>query len=114
MITPCGTTVLIEVEPVDETFENSTIVRPTKDTKREFGGRDIGRILAFGPYCYKDFKLDGKALEPEQWGCKVGDLVEFNRYDGKVPRLAEKDDRYKNYRLISDNDILAVYEDAQP
>ena len=111
MISPCGTTVLIEVEPVEETFEGSSvIVRPMKDTKREFGGRDIGRIIAFGPFCYKDFKIT-----PEQWGCKVGDLVEFNRYDGKVPRLAEKNDKYKGYRLISDNDILAVYsEEAAP
>lgn len=104
MISPCGTTVLVEVEPVEETYEGSSIVRPHNETKREKGGRDIGRIIAFGPYCYQDWKIT-----PEQWGCKVGDLVEFNRYDGKVPRLAEVNKQYENYRLISDNDIIAVY-----
>jgi co-chaperonin GroES (HSP10) len=105
MIKPTGTCVLIEVEPVEEKSSGGIVIASKSELKREFGGRDIGRVLAFGPYCYKDF-----GLTPEGWGVKVGDLVEFNRYDGKIPRLAEKDEKYKNYRLITDNDILAVYE----
>lgn len=106
MIIPCGTTVLVEIEPVEDTYEGSIIKRPMHETKREVGGRDIGKVISFGPYCYKDFGLD-----PEGWGVQVGDLVEFMRYDGKTPRLAEKDERYKNYRLINDNDIKAVYKE---
>lgn len=108
MIKPCGCCVLIEVEPVENTYEGTSLLRPTHETKREFGGRDIGKIISIGPLAFKS--LDG-CTSAEDWGVKIGDMVEFNRYDGKVPRLSEKDEKYKNYRLIHDNDILAVYEE---
>ena len=104
-IIPCGTSILIEIIPVEETYEGSMIQRPKSETKREHGGRDVGKIVSFGPYCYKDFKTDAKG-----WGAVEGDIVEFARYDGKIPRIAELFDKYKNYRLINDNDIKAVYK----
>lgn len=107
MIKPCGTTVLVEVIPVEAKSKGGIIMHSETSLRREFGGRDIGRVIAFGPLCYKDFNIDS-----EGWGAKVGDLVEFNRYDGKVSGFAEDNEKYKNYRLISDNDIIAV-EDGE-
>lgn len=104
-IRPAGYYILVEVEPVEETHENSNIIMVQDERKREAGGRDIGTIIEFGPICFQGY-ADCKG--PADWGVKVGDKVEFNRYDGKTPRLAEIDPELANYRIINDNDIIAV------
>jgi co-chaperonin GroES (HSP10) len=107
-IRPTGFTILVEVEARDKTFQGSSIVMPGGTSEREFGGREVGKIIEFGPVCFKGFEgCDGH----EDWGCKVGDTVEFNRYDGKKPALAEIDESLSNFRLINDSDIKAVLED---
>ncbi len=107
-IKPAGYFVLIEVEPVEETFANSSIVMADDLRKREQGGRDIGTVVSFGPLAFKGFE---GCESPEDWGVKVGDKVEFNRYDGKTPRVAELDKTLANLKIIKDNDIIAIVED---
>ena len=106
---PVGHYVLIDVAPVEEKSAGGIIMNSQEDIERETKGRDIGRIIDFGPIAYKGF---GGCTCPADWGVKVGDLVEFNRYDGKIPRLAEERKEYKHYRYINDNDIIAVLEEA--
>ena len=106
-IRPTGYYILVEVEAVEETHENSSIIMIQDEQKREAGGRDIGTIVEFGPICFQGY-ADCKT--PKDWGCKVGDKVEFNRYDGKTPRLAESNPELANLRIINDNDIIAVME----
>ena len=107
-IKPTGYYVLVEIEPVEETFSNSSIVMPEDQRKREVGGRDIGKIIAFGPTAYKGF--EGCQL-PSDWGASIGDMVEFNRYDGKESRAAEIDKSLTNIRYIKDSDIIGVLTD---
>lgn len=118
-IKPCGPVVIVEVVPVDDKYEGTTIVRPTIETKREHGGRDIGYVRAIGPTAYSSLAGCESA---EHWGVKIGDLVEFNRYDGKIPRGSElyekiivegKEIESKNLRLVHDNDIIASYGATQ-
>ena len=107
-IKPTGFTVLVQVEERDKTFQGSSIVMPGGTSDREFGGREVGKIIKFGPVCFQGFEgCEG----PADWGCKEGDIVEFNRYDGKKPALAENDESLANFRLINDSDIKAVLED---
>lgn len=106
-IKPCGHWVLIEVTPVEEK-SGGGILLPADQVKKEQGGRDIGKVVDIGPIAYKS--LSG-CNGPHDWGVKVGDSVEFRRYDGKVPRLAEDNESLKNLRLIQDNDIIAVMEE---
>lgn len=106
-IKPAGYYVLVEVEPRSKTYENSVIEMAVDDQKREHGGRDVGKIIAFGPIAFKGFE---NCEGPEDWGVSVGDMVEFGRYDGKIPRHAEVDESCKNLRILIDNDILAVVE----
>ena len=106
-IRPAGHYVLVEVEPVEETSEGGIVIQTEDSMTREQGGRDIGTIIEFGPIAYKGF---ADCHGPRQWGVKEGDKVEFSRYDGKVPRLAEDNPDYANLRLICDNDIIAVME----
>ncbi len=102
---PCGYYILVEVEPMAETHEGTAIIMVQDERQREHGGRDIGRIKEIGPIAFKGFD---NCKGPEDWGVKKGDLVEFNRYDGKIPRVAEINEDFKNYRVVLDNDIIAV------
>lgn len=106
-IKPKGYFVLVEIEPVEETYANSSIVMPETYHKKEVGGRDIGTIISFGPTAFKGFE---GCDSPEDWGVKVGDKVEFNRYDGKTPRIGEIDQELANMRIIRDSDIIAGLE----
>jgi co-chaperonin GroES (HSP10) len=107
-IRPAGHYALVEVEPVEETTESGIVYRTQNEIEREHGGRDIGRVVAFGPLAYKGF---AHAESPEDWGVAIGDKVEFRRYDGKESRWAEYDESLKNLRYINDNDIIGVIED---
>ena len=107
-IKPTGYYVLVEVDVVEETHDNSRILMVQDERKREHGGRDIGTIRAFGPIAFKGYEGCEK---PEDLGCTIGDRVEFNRYDGKVPTLAESKPELANFRYINDNDIIAVMEE---
>lgn len=106
-IRPAGYFVLVEVEPIDETYQGTGILMPKGEQNREHGGRDIGKIISFGPLAFKGFD---NCTGPEDWGVKEGDMVEFKRYDGKVPRFGELNEEFKNYRILIDNNILAVVE----
>jgi co-chaperonin GroES (HSP10) len=106
-IRPAGHWVLVEIEPVEDKSAGG-IVLPSEQVKKEHAGRDIGRVVSFGPIAYRSFV---GCERPEDWGVKEGNLVEFRRYDGKMPRLAEKEESLKNYRLVQDNDIIAVMEE---
>ena len=107
-IKPTGYFVLVEVVKVDETHEGTSIIMVSDEHKRETGGRDIAHVKAFGPIAYKGYE---GCDSHKDWGVDVGDLVEFNRYDGKVPRHAETNEELKNLRLIIDSDIIAVVEE---
>lgn len=109
-INPCGHRVLVKVKPVEEKTEGG-IYLPEDLKRKELTGRDLGNVVAFGPTAYRGLSsCDGG---PEEWGVKVGDTVEFNRYDGKVPRYGEINEEYKNFRILNDSDILAVITDEE-
>jgi len=106
-IRPTGYHVLVKVDPVDEKIKGSSLYMPKNEAKREHVGRDVGVIVEFGLRCYEGYE---GCKSPADWGVKVGDRVEFRRYDGKVPRYAEEDESLKDFRLINDGDIIAVLE----
>ena len=79
------------------------------ENEREKNGHDVGVIRSFGPTCFTGFKgIDESgdvAQRAKDYGVKIGDKVEFNRYDGKTPRNRE----FKDFRLIQDEHIVGVY-----
>ena len=107
MYRPCGYFVLVKMDEVDDKIKEGALAGFVTSTKsehvREQEGYAIGTIMAFGPTAFKGFE---GCESPKDWGCEVGDRVEFNRYDGKKC-LA---DGFENYRLISDQNIVAVLE----
>lgn len=107
-IRPKGPYVLIEIPPVEEISPGGIVTKTASVMKREHDGRDIGTIIELGPQAFKS--LDG-CNSPEEWGVKEGDFVEFHRYDGKIPRLAEDREEFQRYRLILDKQIIAAMEE---
>ena len=91
-VRPLGHHVLIEIIPVSFKSSGGIILTTEKETERERKGRDLAKIVAFGPTCYQGF-ADCKG--PEDWGVSVGDTVELSgRYDGKFSSVHEYDSKY--------------------
>ena len=105
-VKPLGHHVLIEIIPVNFKSSGGIILSTETENERERKGRDLAKIVAFGPTCYQGF-ADCKS--PEDWGVSIGDTVELSgRYDGKFSSVHEYDSKYKNLRYVSDSDIIGV------
>lgn len=108
-VKPLGHKVLIEVMPVQFKSRGGIIIVSENEKKREKKGREIGRILAFGPTAYLGF---AGCDSPEDWGVKVGDVVELGgRYDGKHSAVVECDNKYESIRYVNDSEIIGVFSD---
>lgn len=109
---PTGYYILVKMEEIELTSEGGIIIATKEENQREQAGHDIGIISAIGPTAWTGFQgCDAETAEGRaaQWGCKVGDKVEFSRYDGKVPRYEE----FQNYRIIQDAHIIGVIEERE-
>ena len=105
-VRPLGHHVLIEVVPVSFKSTGGIILQTETENERERKGRDLAKIIAFGPTAYKGFS---GCESPKDWGVEVGDTVELTgRYDGKFSSVHEFDKKYNNLRYVSDSDIIGV------
>ena len=111
MLKPTGYYVRVSVEVVEQVSAGGIIKATNIEHTREQDGHDVGVLEALGPTAYSGFQgVDDKAGVTEraaQYGLKIGDKVQFNRYDGKVPRHQEEG----NYRIIQDQHIIGVYDE---
>ena len=104
----CGYYVLIEI-PEKPEVKDSLIIMPTGHEESEISNSDVGVVRSIGPSAYSGMAaIDGKTGEDRaaQWGVKMGDKVEFTRYDGKRPST----EGYENFRFIQDQHIITVIE----
>ena len=82
------------------------ILNSNDEAERERKGRDLARIIAFGPTAFKGY---AGCESPADWGVKDGDIVELStRYDGKFSRAGEYGKQYENYRYVNDQDIMGL------
>ena len=111
-IKPCGAHLLIQLEEVKETNDGSIIIKHTKtQQEREQEGKNMGRVVALGPFLHADwdgFKSDDPKEKAKEWGYELGDLVCFARYDGIKYDLPN----CENYRLIHSSSILGKVEES--
>lgn len=108
-VRPLGFHVLIEVVPIKFQSAGGIALFSKEEEERENGGRDLGKIIAFGPTAYKGFE---GCNSPEDWGVKVGDTVELKgRYDGKKSCIKDYDESHDKLRYVSDSDIIGVFSD---
>ena len=108
-VKPLGHHVLIEIIPVQFKTESGIIMGSANEQERERKGRDIGKVIAFGPTAYLGFE---GCESPADWGVNVGDIVELSgRYDGKFSRVSEYDKAYESLRYVNDSDIIGLFSD---
>ena len=108
-IHPTGYYILVQMEEVEETTASGIVISTPKELEREKGGHDVGTVVELGPTCFSGFSgcdANTATERAAQWGVKVGDKVEFNRYEGKVPRYPN----FKDFRIIQDAHIIGTIE----
>lgn len=105
-VLPLGYNVLVEIIPVQIKSSGGIILNSANDQERERKGRDIARIVAFGPIAFKGY---ASCESPQDWGVSEGDIVELStRYDGKFSRAHEYDKKFENYRYVNDSDVMGL------
>lgn len=122
---PLGFYVLIKVEKVEQTVKIQNAQGEDVDIyvgtdgqiSQEQEANSKGWILAFGPTCFRGFAghgEDGMCHGPEDWGCEIGDYVEFQSYNGKISAFEDAGNeavaRQKTLRLIPDSNIICKVE----
>ena len=109
---PTGYYVLVRMEEVKNEVLDGALagfqLASGGDHKKEQKGHDVVRVLEFGPTSFVGFRgIDDDAnldARCEQYGVKVGDLVQLNRYDVTEVRHMGED-----IFLIQDEHIRGAY-----
>jgi co-chaperonin GroES (HSP10) len=100
---PTGWRILCAVPQVDDTFENSRIVKAETFMKAEEHATTVLFVIAVGPEAYKD-----TTKFPSGPWCKAGDFVLVRTYSGTRFKIFGKE-----FRLLNDDQIDAVVDDPR-
>lgn len=100
---PKGWKILCAVPPVNETFENSSIVKAGAFMKQEEHATTVLFVMKLGPDAYKDTNK----FPAGAW-CKEGDFVLVRTYSGTRFKIFGKE-----FRLINDDMVDAVVQDPR-
>jgi len=104
-IKPLGYFVLVDVTAAEHVTKGG-IIKPRELVEKENMGEETGIVVAFGPTAFVGMRGCEATDRPayEQWGVKVGDKVEFKKYEGKKSYV----EGFENYRYIPDTHLLGV------
>jgi co-chaperonin GroES (HSP10) len=104
MIVPTLHRIIVKQQKLNESHKEyrraeamGIIIPEHEDTKRAQAGVDKGIVMSIGPTAYRDYNVDAPI--------KVGDLVAFARFSGKVI-IDPKDD--EEYVALNDEDVVAI------
>ena len=90
-----------QLKDVDPTYIRAKaagfIIPEHEETKRAQAGVDKGTIVALGSTAFRDFNVDSPI--------KVGDVVAFAKFSGKV--ITDPEDGL-DYVALNDEDIVAI------
>jgi co-chaperonin GroES (HSP10) len=100
---PTGYRLLCVVPDVNETFENSNIIKADTFMKNEEHATTVLFVLKVGPDAYKD-----TAKFPTGPWCKEGDFVLVRTYSGTRFKIYGKE-----FRILNDDQIDAVVQDPR-
>lgn len=101
--TPVGYRVLVAMPKIEETYENTKILKTTNEMHNEHIMSIIGLVLDMGSQAYSDKERFGDT----PW-CKVGDYVMFRANTGTRFKVGDIE-----YRLMNDDSIEAVVADPR-
>jgi len=100
---PVGYRVLVAMPKIEETYENTKILKTTNEMHNEHIMSIIGLVLDMGSQAYSDKERFGDT----PW-CKVGDYVMFRANTGTRFKVGDIE-----YRLMNDDSIEAVVADPR-
>lgn len=100
---PTGWKILCVVPDVQDTFENSSIVKADQYMRQEEHATTTLFVLKVGPDAYRD-----KEKFPSGPWCKPGDFVLTRTYSGTRFKIYGKE-----FRLLNDDQIDAVVDDPR-
>ena len=100
---PVGYRVLIALPDVEETYENTKVLKTTTEMRNEHVMSIIGLVVDMGDQAYQDTDRFGDT----PW-CKVGDYVMFRANTGTRFMVNGLE-----YRLMNDDSIEAVVADPR-
>lgn len=107
-VKPCGYQILVAMQKPKERSKGGIILADeTKEIAEMKGAR--GKVIDLGRDAYTGNHADGSPRFPTGPYCKVGDWVEWNRYQER--RLHVDGDEFA---LIHDDRILAVWTKEPP
>lgn len=114
-IRPEGCKILVDVEDVEKTFGNTMIILPKTMLEQHQHTATIGTVIAVGPDAMCNFKAIGdEELDDEHEQTRMirpGDKIWFAKYGGCGFEAVEKKDRGKDFRIINDEDVLAILDE---
>lgn len=111
-IKACGYYILVEIDTPETLKKSEHVYIPQEVIDRDNSDAFVGYVRDIGPTAYSGMsaiKGDTGEERAAKWGVKIGDKVEFTRYDGKSV-VAEHADG-KTLRFIQDQHIISVIED---
>ena len=100
---PVGYRVLIALPEIEETYENTKVLKTTTEMRNEHIMSIIGLVVDMGSQAYQDKDRFGDT----PW-CKIGDYVMFRANSGTRFKIDGKE-----YRLMNDDSVEAVVTDPR-
>jgi co-chaperonin GroES (HSP10) len=116
MFKPCGHRLVIQRDPVEETYGDSGIIIHANENQQKLDAANcqMGVIVAIGPDCWEAFrKVDstGNEVNGKPWA-SVGDYVLYAKYAGKnvIDPFTPED---KDLIILNDEDIIAIVTEGE-
>lgn len=100
---PVGYRVLVALPEIEETYENTKVLKTTTEMRNEHIMSIIGLVVDMGSQAYQDKDRFGDT----PW-CKIGDYVMFRANSGTRFKIDGKE-----YRLMNDDSVEAVVTDPR-
>ena len=101
--TPVGYRVLVALPEIEETYENTKVLKTNTEMRNEHIMSILGLVVDMGSQAYSDQERFGDT----PW-CKIGDYVMFRANTGTRFKIDSKE-----YRLMNDDSIEAVVADPR-
>lgn len=102
-IKPVGVSILVLPDQVEEATASGIVVATDSQLEREQLKQTDGLVVEVGPRAFYDETDPRGDVIPR---CRVGDRVIMAAYAGMIRKGKDE----KSYRLIKDNDVVAVLE----
>ena len=101
--TPVGYRVLVALPEIEETYENTKVLKTNTEMRNEHIMSILGLVVDMGSHAYSDQARCGDT----PW-CKIGDYVMFRANTGTRFKIDSKE-----YRLMNVDSIEAVVADPR-